>query len=255
MHPANPLTARVIANRVWQWHFGEALTRTPSNFGVLGEKPTHPLLLDWLANRLMKNGWSLKQLNREILLSATWQMSSRFDAEKFAKDGDNRLIWRMNPRKLEAEIWRDSLLAVTGELDRRFGGEATDQILDSTRRSLYATISRSGDKLDSDAFFRLFDFPSAQATAPKRVTTTVPQQYLFMMNNPFMIKRAEALAKSLREIEGDAARIDAVYERLYSRPPNARERAAGLGFLGGQPEKWPDYAKVLLSTHEFFQLR
>lgn len=255
VHPDNPLTARVIANRVWQWHFGEALTRTPSNFGVLGEKPTHPLLLDWLANRLMKNGWSLKQLHREILLSATWQMSSRFDAEKFAKDGDNRLIWRMNPRKLEAEIWRDSLLAVTGELDRRFGGEATDQILDSTRRSLYATISRSGDKLDSDAFFRLFDFPSAQATAPKRVTTTVPQQYLFMMNNPFMIKRAEALAKSLREIEGDAARIDAVYERLYSRPPNARERAAGLGFLGGQPEKWPDYAKVLLSTHEFFQLR
>ena len=159
--PENPLTARVIVNRVWQWHFGEALNRTPSNFGVLGEKPTHPLLLDWLAMRFMKQGWSLKKLHRNILLSATWQMSSRQDAGKFAKDGDNRLIWRMNPRKLEVEVWRDSLLAVTGELDPARGGEASDAILESRRRSIYATISRSGDKFESDAFFRLFDFPSA----------------------------------------------------------------------------------------------
>jgi cytochrome c553 len=255
VHPANPLTARVMVNRVWDWHFGQALSRTPSNFGVLGEAPTHPLLLDWLAQRFMKSGWSLKKLHRDILLSATWQMSSRFDEQKFAKDGDNRLIWRMNPRKLEAETWRDSLLAVTGELDSKLGGESTDSIMDSPRRSLYATISRSGDRLESDAFFRLFDFPVAQATAEKRTTTTVPQQYLFMMNNPFMTKRASALVKALQGIEGDQARIDAAYERLYGRAVTAAEVEAGMDFLSGHPERWIEYAQVLLSAHELIQIQ
>lgn len=180
----NPLTARVIVNRVWEWHFGEALVRTTGNFGTLGEKPTHPELLDWLAARFMANGWSLKWLHREIMLSATWQMSSSHDATKFANDGDNRLLWRMNPRKLEVENWRDSLLAVTGELDHTIGGAPIEKILESNRRSLYARISRSGDRFESDAFFRTFDFPAAQATADSRTTTIVPQQYLFMMNNP-----------------------------------------------------------------------
>jgi len=253
--PANPLTARVMVNRVWDWHFGQALSRTPSNFGVLGEDPTHPMLLDWLSQRFMKSGWSLKKLHREILLSATWQMSSRYDQQKFAKDGDNRLIWRMNPRKIEVEIWRDSLLSVTGELDRTLGGESTDSIMNSPRRSLYATISRSGERLESDSFFRLFDFPAAQATAEKRISTTVPQQYLFMMNNPFMTKRASALAKLLQPIEGDKARIEAAYERLYGRPVSAAELAVGLDFLSEHPERWSEYAQVLLSAHELIQVQ
>ena len=255
VHPGNPLTARVMVNRVWAWHFGQALCRTPSNFGILGETPSHPRLLDWLAQRFVSGGWSLKQLHREILLSATWQMSSRFDAQKFAKDGDNRLLWRMNPRKLEVEIWRDSLLAVTGELDRTIGGEPSDAIMNSARRSLYAIISRSGEQLESDAFFRLFDFPAAHATAEKRNTTTVPQQYLFMMNNPFMTKRAAALVRSLQSIEGDRPRIEEAYERLYGRPVTAAERDVGLEFLNGRPERWNEYAQVLLCAHELIQMQ
>ena len=251
----NPLTARVIVNRVWEWHFGEALVRTPGNFGTLGEKPTHPELLDWLAARFMANGWSLKWLHREIMLSATWQMSSSHDVTKFANDGDNRLLWRMNPRKLEVENWRDSLLAVTGELDRTIGGAPIEKILESNRRSLYARISRSGDRFESDAFFRTFDFPAAQATADSRTTTIVPQQYLFMMNNPFMINRGIALAKSLEPLESNEVRIRTAYEKLFSRQPEDREIQAGLAFVKDHPENWPKYAQVLLSTHEFLQMQ
>ena len=125
--PSNPLTSRVMVNRIWQWHFGKALVLSPSNFGSLGEKPTHPKLLDWLANKFMAEGWSMKALHRRIMLSATWQMSSAHDAVKFAQDGDNRLIWRMNPRKLDVENWRDSLLFASGELDDTIGGVPQQQ--------------------------------------------------------------------------------------------------------------------------------
>ena len=255
VRPDNPLTARVMVNRVWQWHFGEGLVRTSGNFGILGEKPTHPEVLDWLAARFMEHGWSLKWLHREILRSATWQMSSAYDGAKFAIDGDNRRLWRMNPRKLEVEDWRDSLLAVSGELDPTVGGVPIEKILESPRRSIYAKISRSGDQFDSDAFFRLFDFPPAQATADRRATTTVPQQYLFMMNNLFMLKRAKALAHLLESLGNDEARIRVAYERLYGRLPEDQEMKAGLNFLRDHPENWPKYAQVLLSTHEFMQIQ
>ena len=170
------------------------------------------------------------------MLSATWQMSSSHDATKFANDGDNRLLWRMNPRKLEVENWRDSLLAVTGELDRTIGGAPIEKILESNRRSLYARISRSGDRFESDAFFRTFDFPAAQASADSRTTTIVPQQYLFMMNNPFMINRGIALAKSLEPLESNEVRIHTAYEKLFSRQPEDREIQAGLAFVKDHPE-------------------
>ena len=255
VRPDNPLTARVMVNRVWQWHFGEGLVRTSGNFGILGEKPTHPEVLDWLAARFVENGWSLKWLHREILRSATWQMSSAYDGAKFAIDGDNRRLWRMNPRKLEVEDWRDSLLAVSGELDPTVGGVPIEKILESPRRSIYAKISRSGDQFDSDAFFRLFDFPPAQATADRRATTTVPQQYLFMMNNLFMLKRAKALAHLLEPFGNDEERIRVAYERLYGRLPEDQEMKAGMNFLRDHPENWPKYAQVLLSTHEFMQIQ
>jgi len=258
VEPSNPLTARVMVNRVWQWHFGQALVRTPSNFGTLGEKPSHPKLLDWLARDFVKNGWSIKSLHRRIMLSATWQMSSSHDGSKFAKDGDNQLIWRMNPRKLDVEAWRDSLLAASGELDLTLGGAPTTNIMGSSRRTIYSKISRSGDRFASDAFFRLFDFPAPQSTSAQRAVSTVPQQYLFMMNSPFMLQRSAALAKDLAVLPGDGERIQAAYERLYSRPADSRELEVGLAFLGPAEEsqgKWPQYAQVLLSAHEFMQIQ
>ncbi|HBI31155.1 MAG TPA: hypothetical protein DDY45_03895 [Verrucomicrobiales bacterium] len=256
--PDNPLTARVIVNRVWQWHFGKALVRTPSNFGVLGEKPTHPQLLDWLAHDFVEHGWSLKRLHRQIMLSSTWQMSSRFDKEKFTVDGDNNFLWRMNPRRLEVESWRDSLLAVTGELDQRVGGKPDGEILRSKRRTLYATISRTGDRFESDAFLRLFDFPAAVSTSASRPTSTVPQQYLFMMNSPFMNERARTLGDHLNGLkEPISERIKRAYQQLYSRFPDPAEIELGKQWLGDNlsSKSWHQYAQVLLSAHELIQIQ
>jgi len=258
--PSNALTARVIVNRVWQQHFGQGLARTPSNFGVIGEKPTHPELLDWLAATFVEQGWSLKKLHRLILLSSTWQMSSRYRADAFAKDGENRLLWRMNPRRLEVESWRDSLLAVTGELERALGGPPTEKILESNRRTLYGKVSRNGDRFLSDEFLRLFDFPAPRVTSEQRTTSTVPQQHLFLMNSAFMTARAKALAARLqRESGDDRARIARACQLLYSRPPTADETDLGLAFLaaaaGTTVLGWESYARALLSAHEFGQIQ
>ena len=160
---------------------------------------------------------------------------------------------------MEIEVWRDSLLAVTGELDRKIGGKPTDKIFDVKRRTLYTTISRNGDRFASDAFLRLFDFPSPASTAPKRAISTVPQQYLFMLNSPFMIARAKALAARLQgEEKDDPARIARAYNLLYGRPPTKEETEIGLGFLAEKEGKIPrfqQYAQVLLSAHEFIQVR
>ncbi|MSQ97150.1 MAG: DUF1549 domain-containing protein [Gemmataceae bacterium] len=254
--PTNQLTARVIVNRVWQHHFGTALVGTTDNFGLLGERPSHPELLDWLAVRFMADGWSLKKLHRLIMLSDTYQMSSRFDADHFRRDGDNRHLWRMSPRRLEVEAWRDSVLAVTGELDRTVGGRPVNDILTSTRRTLYAAISRNGDKLPSDEFMRLFDFPSARAVASKRSVTTVPQQSLFLLNSPFMVARGKAFAMRLtREARTADERIDRAYALLYGRHPTTEERRLAQTFLGAGDEAWPRYAQALLSSYELFEVR
>jgi mono/diheme cytochrome c family protein len=258
--PGNPLTARVLVNRVWKHHFGEALVRTPSNFGLLGEAPTHPELLDWLAVTFIENGWSLKNLHRLILLSSAWQMSSRHDEAAFAQDGGNRLLWRMNPRRLEVEAWRDSLLAVTGELDPSLGGSPIPSVFDGTRRTLYATISRNGDRDASDEFLRLFDFPTPRSTSESRAVSTVPQQYLFMLNSGFMLARAKALAARLAvAAASDRDRIDHAYRRLYARPPTETETRLGLDFLGtataGGTPAWESYAQALLAAHEFRQVQ
>ena len=250
----NPLTSRVFVNRVWQWHFGRAIVRTPSNFGVIGEKPTHPLLLDWLASNFMNNGWSIKDLHRLIMKSATYRMSSEHIAANFDRDGDNRMIWRMNPRRVEVESWRDSLLSATAELDLKIGGAPINKILESSRRSIYATISRNGDRISSDPFFRLFDFPAPRSTAATRTTSTVPQQYLFIMNSPFFQKRAEALVNRLvREGETNEDRINRAYHLLYNRLPSASERETGLEFLSKVDFEagWKQYAQALLGSEEF----
>ena len=263
---SNPLTARVIVNRIWMHHFGEALVRSPSNFGMVGELPTHPLLLDWLASEFLRSGWSIKSLHRTILMSATWQQSTAVDQQKFEVDGDNRLVWRMNPRRMDVEVWRDSLLFVTGELDVTPGGSPFDDPAANSRRTLYARVSRNGDQTTADAFLRLFDFPLMRATIDQRPTSVVPQQFLFMMNSQFMVDRSRALAQRLEALSGDTkTRIQQAYALLFGRQPSTEELKVASTFLSGLPSSSEEddsrlpvlvqYAQALLSSNEFMYVR
>ncbi len=268
----NPLTARVIVNRIWQQHFGAGLVRTPSNFGIVGEKPSHPELLDWLAAEFSgidvpqspspTKAWSLKRLQRLIVMSATYRQSSQMNSAAFAVDGDNRLLWRTSPRRMDVEAWRDALLSVSGELETQLGGPPVSP-MDGRRRTLYAAVSRNGDHFSSDAFLRLFDFPLPRATSEGRTSSIVPQQFLFALNSPFMVARAKALAARLqREATDDAARIERAYQLLYARPVTEQERALGLAFLQTPPADaenrqltaWEQYAQVLLSSNELMHV-
>ena len=182
-------------------------------------------------------------------------MSSGFNADNDRRDGENRLLWRMNPRRLEVEAWRDGLMAVTGELTRGLGGPPTDKLLDSDRRTLYSIISRNGDRFASDRFLRLFDFPAARITSEKRAVSTVPQQHLFMLNSPFMLARAKALARRLaKERDSESERIELAYVLLFTRKPSQEELALGRSFLAEEGKglpKWEQYAQALLSAQEF----
>lgn len=253
--PDNPLTARVFVNRVWMHHFGHAIVRTPGNFGILGEKPTHPELLDWLASYLVENDWSIKKLHRLILLSASYQMNSAFHEEHFHRDGENRWLWRMSPRRLTVEELRDGLLAASGELDLRLGGEPTQELLQSQRRTVYTVISRTGDHFESDLFLRLFDFPDARFTSEKRPVSTAPQQFLFLLNSPFMVERARALAERLHtEAQETSERLKLAYLLLFSRLPTEEETNLGFDYLqreGKGLPRWQQYAQVLLGAQEF----
>ena len=161
----------------------------------------------------------------------------------------------MNPRKLSVEVWRDSLLAVTGELDNRLGGAPVNDILKSSRRTLYAVVSRTGDRFDSDAFLRLFDFPAATSTSPKRAVSTVPQQYLFMLNSPFMKERATALTHRWQNDPRPLpTKVDQLYRTLYGRPATDAEIELAVDWLDEAPEKFVQYAQVLLCAHEFMQI-
>ena len=260
----NPLLARVFVNRVWMHHLGRALVRTPSNFGLMGEAPTHPELLDWLASEFQHptgDGvpWSIKRLHRLIVLSNTYRQSSRPSERGLGLDGDNRLLWRANPRRLDVEVWRDTLLAVTGELDPTVGGPSVENLLASSRRTIYGTVNRNSDQGVSQVFLRLFDFPAARASSEGRIATTIPQQSLFLMNSPFMADRARQLARRMQaDWATDTERIPALYARLYSRPPTADELRIGLDYLAAQAEsqpgdqlsRWEQYAQVLLSANE-----
>ena len=259
--PANPLTARVFVNRVWQHHLGQGLVRSPDNFGTLGQTPTHPELLDWLAASFIESGWSTKSLHRLILTSATYRGSSGFDAASFASEAENRSLWRVSPRRMDVETWRDSLLAVTGELDLRMGGMPVENIAASTRRTLYAKVSRNAP-LASDQFLRLFDFPIPRASAAKRTVNVVPQQFLFMMNSRFMLDRARALAKRLeKDVPDMPSRIARAHWLLYGREPTDREQHLAKAFLNGpkpegaQPARWQQYCQVMLSSNEFMYIR
>ncbi len=256
--PNNPLTARVIVNRVWQQHFGRGIVATASNFGALGESPTHPELLDYLAHWFQSNGWSLKKLHREIVLSATYRASSNHDAKNMEIDPDNRYLWRMNRRRLDVEAWRDALLTVSGSLDATVGGPSGNLASsDYRRRTLYGAVSRH----DLNPLLRLFDFPDPNITSERRTQTTVPLQQLFVLNSEFLVRQAQALTQRLTADpqESDAARIDRAYLLLYGRPVTEDELKLGLAFLTApvSPDEksqlglWPQYVQALLGANEF----
>jgi len=255
----NPITARVMVNRVWQHLFGTGLVRTHSNFGTLGESPTHPELLDYLANQFMESGWSVKSLTRSIMLSSTYQMSSRDDAHNQTVDADNKSLWRMNRRRLEVEAWRDAMLAVSGELDPTIGGESKDLTPENRRRTFYAKVSRH----NLNSLLRLFDFPDPNVTSDARTVTTVPLQQLFFLNSDFMVRQAKTLAAKLNASsdESDNQRIEKAFLLVYGRHPSKEEIQMGEEFLSRAKEssevkdrslsRWDQYAQVLLSANEF----
>lgn len=257
--PENPLTARVIANRIWQHHFGRGIVGTSSNFGKTGEAPTHPELLDYLASKLIASGWSIKSLHREIMLSSTYRLSCKPDAENAAIDGDNRYLWQMSRRRLDVESWRDALLDVSGRLDRQLGGPSTNLAGDdNVRRTVYAKVSRH----ELDSLLRLFDFPDANISSSGRTETTIPQQQLFVLNSPFMVEQAKAWTARLhREApESNEARIQRAFQLAYGRPPLPQELELGLAYLASEkgPEeklsRWESYCQILLSSNEFLYL-
>jgi hypothetical protein len=257
---ANPIAARVIVNRVWRWHFGSGIVDTPDNFGKMGDPPSDPELLDYLAANFVKNGMSIKKLHREILLSSVYQLSTESSAENAEKDGANRLYWRANRQRLDAEAIRDSLLFVSGDLDvKKTGGPSIDFADDNHRRTVYCKVSRY--RLDN--FLQVFDYPNPSFTAEQRFTTIVPLQRLYFMNSSFVYKQAETFARRVYDEANDTARIQKAYRILFGRAPDQAETKAGMDFLQAHPDTpgdqvagqpttaWNEYARVLLSSNEF----
>lgn len=257
----NPLTARVFVNRVWRHHFGRGIVGTPSNFGLLGERPTHPELLDVLAARFMASGWSLKQLHREIMLSSTYRLSSSHHPQGQERDPGNRLLWRMNRRRLDFESWRDAMLFVADGLDPALGGPSVNLAAgNNRRRTLYAAVSRH----ELNPTLRLFDFPDANLTSESRAVTTVPMQQLFVLNSDFMVGQARSLFRRLEQekLPDDDARITRLYGWVFGRSPSERELQRAREFMNAplpqgvsagevKLSRWEQYAQALLGTNEF----
>ena len=259
----NPLTARVMANRVWHHLMGAGLVRTVDNFGVTGELPSHPELLDYLAVRFVQEGWSVKKLIREIVLSRTYQMSSEPDVEGAKADPENKLLWRMNRRRLDAESLRDAILSVSGKLDHTVYGNNVkkgttverDYVFDDVRRSIYAPVFRN--RLLE--LFEVFDFPDPNMVTGKRNISTVPTQALYLMNNPFVMNQARHTANSLLKHEdfSDRQRVDRVYRQALGRLPSDRERQLALNYLAGaettaqREAAWERFCQTVIACVDF----
>jgi hypothetical protein len=254
--PDNPLTARVMANRVWLGHFGHGLVRTPSDFGVRSDPPTHPELLDWLASTFVKDGWSVKRLHKRIMLSATYQQSSATSAEVYKTDPENRWLSHQNRRRLDFEALRDALVFSAGRLDLTAGGKPVDLFKApfSTRRTVYGQI----DRTNLPGTFRVFDVASPDTHSPQRFQTTVPQQALFLMNSPFVQEQALALAarRELTAAKTPEQKVTALYRVALGRTPTKAELTLATEFVSDDDPKaafgrWPQLAQVLLLSNEF----
>ena len=250
--PNNPLTARVIVNRVWSIFFGRGLVATPSNFGQLGSLPSHSELLDDLAVRFMENNWSIKWLVRELVLSSTYQQNSQIISRNELIDPANIYLWRMNRRRLSVEQWRDSILAASNNLDRR-GGESLELTdAKNVRRTIYGRVSR---KKLSDILIQ-FDYPDANVHSAKRSDTTTAIQKLFIINSSFMVEQAKGLAKRITDDSSatDLTHIQSTYALLYNRQPTREETDLGLAFLRlpaeGKLTRWEQYSHALLAANE-----
>ncbi len=272
----HPLTARVMVNRIWRWHFGKGLVSTVDNFGLQGEVPTHPKLLDWLALWFMENDWSIKKMHRLMMLSETYQRSSQFDARLSEIDVDNRYYWRFDVRRLEAEAMRDALLAVSGTLDRTMGGRLletpnrqlvfnhTSQDTSSysiQRRSIYVPVIRN----HLYDVFQLFDYPDASMLSGSRNTSTIAPQALFLMNSDFMFDVSTAMAERLQAMELTREEcIARLFEEAYGRLPTATETHQAIEFLmqfqatddrNDSKHAWQALCQAIVSASEFVYLR
>jgi hypothetical protein len=244
-----------MANRIWMEHFGRGIVATTTNFGVMGDRPSHPELLDYLAGRFVGNNWSIKAMHREIMLSTTYQLSYGNAEPNATTDPDNRLLWRANLHRLDAEELRDSLLFVAGTLDERLGGPGQSlNEPDNKKRTVYGKISRS----NPNRVLRLFDFPDPNAGIDQRSATNVPLQGLFFMNSDLIWQEAGLVASRLGIEEGDTAAIQKAYRLLFGRQAKAEEVRDALDFLastgkdsGGQKPAWQQFVQALLSSGEF----
>jgi hypothetical protein len=259
---AGPLLARVMVNRIWQQHFGEGIVGTPNDFGAQGERPSHPELLEWLASEFVRGGWKLKPLHKQIILSAVYQQSHEVSEQNLQIDPANRYFWRHQTRRLEAELIRDALLAVGGNLDAKMFG--TSILDDSPRRSIYLRVKRS----ELIPMMTMFDAPEPTQSIGERVSTTVPTQSLAMMNSPFVRRQAEKLAQRVRPAKDAplAAAVDSAYQMALARLPAEAEKTRMLAFIdeqraaiGGDPAAATDQAlvefcHVLLCLNEFIYI-
>jgi len=274
--PKNPLTARVMVNRIWHYHFGRGIVPTPSNFGTLGQPPTHPELLDYLTERFIESGWSVKAMHRLIMLSGVYQMASRDDAANEKIDVGNEYLWRFNRQRLDAESIRDTLLAVGGNLDRKPGDAHPFPAMntwnftqhnpfkanyDTNRRSVYLMTQR----IQRHPFLSLFDGADTNASTDRRTTSTTPLQALFLMNDPFVHAQAQKFAaRVLADGKDDAARIERAYLLLFGRPPTIEETTAAKDYLAKVAAKlagssnpsiaWESLARALFMSNEFVYL-
>ena len=277
--PSNPLTARVFVNRVWQWHFGQGLVNTPSDFGLRGEAPSHPELLDWLASEFISSGWSVKALHRLIMRSQTYQLSSDDDRHNLQVDPANRLLWRHSVRPLDAESIRDAMLEVSGRLDRAGAGphpfppvetwaftihRPFHEVYDSDHRSVYLMVQRNR----RHPFLALFDAGDPNLSVPQRLPTTTPTQSLYLMNSPFVREQSEAFARRLlaHPAEDAAARVRLAFEMAHGRVPADTEIRDAVSFLTGYQQElarlvprqadeevaaWAGLLRVLLTSNAF----
>lgn len=227
--PQNPLTARVIVNRVWQHHFGQGIVTTPSDFGIQGTPPSHPELLDHLASWFMRNGWSIKKLHRYIMQSATYQQDSIAHAAGEKIDPANKLLWRMNRRRQDFETMRDTLLQVSHQLELKVGGKSVNGITadSNKRRTLYTSINRQR----VPGLLRTFDFPSPDVSSGSRNSTSVPGQSLFLMNHPLVLESAQILGKKAEQAATPAVGIQQLYQKILHRAPTQEELSDMLAFL------------------------
>ncbi|MBM3726575.1 MAG: DUF1553 domain-containing protein [Acidobacteria bacterium] len=245
----HPLAARVMANRIWIGHFGQGIVRSPSNFGQLGERPTHPELLEYLSARLIESGWSLKTMHREIMLSQTYSTSSSSSGKGNAADPDNRLLWRANlTQRLDAESLRDSMLFVAGKLSDERGGPAVPLDGSNTRRTIYGYVGRT----TLDPMLSLFDFPNPNNTSEQRSVTLGPMQRLYFMNNEFVAGLAEAFAERVKASgSDDGRRIRTAYRLAFGRVPTGDETGMAKDFLRASGGAWSQLTQALLTAAEF----